>query len=117
MPRMDGGELEPRVSALESEIRELRSRVRATEQDAAAARILAGAADRDVGEIRGELRDFRQATVAGFNAMREDFVSLREDFGGLRAEMRDKFDVTAAGQRQIVTLLETLIRRDTGGAA
>lgn len=86
--------------------------------------MLAGAADRDVGEIRGELRDFRQATAAGFNAMREDFVSLREDFvslredfGGLRAEMRDKFDVTAAGQRQIVTLLETLIRRDAGGAA
>ncbi|MGB2919671.1 MAG: hypothetical protein WBC15_05560, partial [Mycobacterium sp.] len=44
----------------------------------AAARVLAGAADRDVGEIRGEIRDFRRATTASFNAMRQDFVDLRQ---------------------------------------
>ena len=44
----------------------------------AAARVLAGAADRDVSEIRGELRDFRNATTASFNALRQDFVDLRE---------------------------------------
>jgi len=106
--------LEPRVSALENEVRELKARVRGSEQDAAAARVLAGAADRDVGDIRGELRDFRQATVASFNAMREDFVALRGDVEGLRGEMRSKFDMAAAGQQQIVTLLETLIDRGTG---
>jgi hypothetical protein len=102
-------------------MRELKARVRGSEQDAAAARVLAGAADRDVGEIRGELRDFRQATVASFNAMREDFVALREDFSdlrgdveGLRGEMRSNFDIAAAGQQQIVSLLETLIDRGTG---
>ena len=110
---MVAGELEPRVSALESDVRELRARLKASEQDAAAARVLAGAADRDVGEIRGELRDFRQAAVGSIDAFHEDLVALREDVGGLRGEMRGKFDVVAAGQQQIVALLETLIDRDT----
>ena len=93
---------------------DLAVRVRASEQDAAAARVLAGAADRDVGEIQGELRDFRQATVGSINALREDFADLRGEVEGLRGEMRSTFDMTAAGQQQIVTLLETLIDRDTG---
>lgn len=46
--------------------------------------------------------------------MREDFVALREDFSDLRGEMRSKFDMAAAGQQQIVTLLETLIDRGAG---
>jgi len=112
---MAAEEWESRVSGLENDMRELRSRVRASEHDAAAARVLAGAADRDVGEIRGELRDFRQATVGSINALRADFVALREDVGGLRGEMRGKFDMVAGGQQQIVTLLETLIDRDSGG--
>lgn len=69
-----------------------------------------------VGEIRGELRDFRQATSASFNAMRQDFVDLRQDFTDLCdhvdqgfAEMRGKFDAVAAGQQQIVDLLRTII--------
>ncbi len=109
-------DLEPRVEALEREVRELAGRVRGSEHDAAAARVLAGAADRDVGEIRGELRDFRQATSASFNALRQDFVDLREDFVNLRdhvdrgfTEMRGKFDVAAAGQQQIVDLLQSII--------
>ena len=114
MPAMAGGELEPRVSALENEVRELKARVRGSEQDAAAARVLAGAADRDVGEIQGELRDFRQATVGSINALRQDFADLRGEVEGLRGEMRSKFDMTAVVQQQIVTLLETLIDRDTG---
>ena len=120
---MDGGELEPRVSALEGEVRDLARRVRGSEQDAAAARVLAGAADRDVDEINRELRDFRQATTASFNAMRQDFVDLRQDFVDLRqhvddgfarvdngfAEVRGRLDGAAAGQQQIVDLLHTII--------
>ncbi len=68
---MESGDLEPRVAALEEQVRDLTSRVRSSEQDSAAARILAGAADRDVSEIRGEIRDFRRATSASFNAMRD----------------------------------------------
>lgn len=112
MRGMGLGELEPRVSALESEVRALRVRLLANEQDAAAARVLAGAADRDVGEIRGEVRDFRQATIGSINAMRNDLVDLRDDFAGLRGEMRGKFDMAAAGQQKIVSLLETLINRN-----
>ena len=76
---MESGDLEPRVAALENQVRDLTGRVQGTEQDAAAARVLAGAADRDVSELRGEIRDFRRATTASFNAMRQDFVDLRHD--------------------------------------
>lgn len=127
---MEPDGLEARVTALESQVHDLTERVRASEQDAAAARVLAGAADRDVGEFHDELRDFRRATVTSFNAMREDMVSMREDMGSMRQdidsmrehvysmrgdmdsgfiEMRGKFDAAAAGQQLIVELLNGLI--------
>lgn len=114
----------------QDDLSDVRRRLQAVEQDAAAARVLAGAADRDVGEIRAEIRDFRQATTASFNALRADFVDLRQDFSDLRQdfsglredfsglrdhvdrgfiEMRGKFDATAAGQQRIVELIESLI--------
>jgi hypothetical protein len=86
--------------------------VRLSRQDAAAARVLAGGADRDVTEIRQEIRDFRQATTSSFNAMREDLTDLRQHVDNGFIEMRGKFDAAAAGQEQIVTLLNTLITRD-----
>ena len=128
---MESGDLEPRVEALESQVRDLTAKMHATQQDAAAARVLAGAADRDVGEIRGELRDFRNAATASFNAIRQDFVDLRKEFVDLREhvdrrfehvdqrfeqvdrgfmEMRGRFDAAAAGQQQIVDLLTTMMR-------
>jgi uncharacterized protein YdiU (UPF0061 family) len=127
---VDPDSLDARVSALESQVRDLTERVRASEQDAAAARVLAGAADRDVSEFRDELRDFRRATVSSFNAMREDMVGVRGDMGSMRQDidslreymhamredmdngfiqMRGKFDAAAAGQQQIVQLLNGLI--------
>ena len=121
---MESGDLEPRVEALENQVRDLTAKVQVTQQDAAAARVLAGAADRDVSEIRGELRDFRNATTASFNALREDFVDLREhvdrkfeqvdqrfeqvDRGFM--EMRGRFDAAAAGQQRIVDMLTTIMR-------
>ena len=91
-------------------------RLRATEQDAAVARVLAGAADRDVTEIRAEIRDSRGATTASFNALRQDFVDLRshvdrgfEQVDSGFAEMRGRFDAAAAGQQRIVELIESLI--------
>ena len=75
-----------------------------------------GAAESYVSEFRGEIREFRRATAASFNAVRQDFVDLRQDFVDLRThvdngftEMRGKFDVMAAGQQQIVGLLQTII--------
>ncbi len=75
--------------------------------------------DQDVSEIgngRAEMRDFRNATTASFNAQRQDFVDLRthvdEQFARVDdgfTEMRGRFDATAAGQQQIVDLLHTII--------
>ncbi len=100
----------------QDELSDIRRRLRATEQDAAAARVLAGAADRDVSEIRAEIRDFRQATTGSLNALREDFVDLRQDLSDLRddvgrgfVEMRGKLDATTAGQQRIAELIESLI--------
>jgi hypothetical protein len=104
------------VTALESQMRELADRVRASEQDAAAARVLAGAADRDVTEFMGEFRDFRRATVGSFNALREElnerFAHVEERFSRVDdsfMEMRGKLDGAAAGQHRIVELIERLI--------
>ena len=116
---------------------ELETRLSAAERDASAALVLARAVDRDVADIRG----FRRATVAAFNALREEmnerfaqvnerfaqvnerfaqvdrrfeqmdrrFAQLTDDVDRGFIEMRGKFDAAAAGQQQIVGLLETLI--------
>jgi hypothetical protein len=105
-------DLESRVAALESRVEALTDRVHRSERDAAAARVLAGGADRDVEQIRGEIRDFRQATTASFNATREDINDLRAQvnsgfadmYNGF-AEMRGRLDATAAGIEQIATML------------
>lgn len=106
-------DLEARVSALESQVRDLSVRVRGSEQDAAAARVLAGGADRDVGELRDEVRDFRAQNTRVLNAMREDLTDLRASVESGFAEVRGRLDGAAAGQEQIVTLLNRLI--DTAG--
>jgi hypothetical protein len=106
-------DLEGRLNSLETQVSDINRRLRSAERDAAAARVLAGAADRDVTEISAEIRDFRQATTAGFNALREDFVDLRHDFSDLRdhvgggfIEVRGKLDAAATGQQRIVELIE-----------
>jgi chromosome segregation ATPase len=128
-------ELEARVAALETQVRELSERVRHSQHDAAAARVLAGGADRDVTEIRAEIRDFRQATTSSFNVMSGDLSDLREDLVGVKKEVADGFRRAdaefrkaddgftgirgrladaAAGQQQIVELLNTLIDQQGG---
>jgi len=134
--------VEARLSALETNVRDLTAEVRATKQDAAAARVLARGADRDVSEFRGELRDFRQATTSSFNAMRADLTDVRTDltdvradltdlrqhvdtgFAEIRTEMRSGFaqvrgalDASAAGHQQIAGLLNTLIAQQGESAA
>ncbi|MGH3628873.1 MAG: permease [Sciscionella sp.] len=101
-------DLEARVAALESRVGELVGQAQAAREDAAAARHLAAANDRDVAELRSEIRDFRQATTGSFNAMRSDLTDLRTETRDGFAEMRGKLDQTAAGQQQIAELLNTL---------
>jgi phage-related minor tail protein len=107
-------DLEARVAALETQVRDLAERVRTSEQDAAAARVLAGGADRDVTEFRGEIREFREQNTRVLNAMREDLTDLRTQVDTGFSEMRGKLDATAGGQQKIVTLLDTLIAQQGG---
>lgn len=93
----------------QDDLNDMRRRLQAVEQDAAAARVLAGAADRDVTEIRAEIRDFRSAATASFNALRQDFVNLRNHVDRGFVEMRGKSDATAAGQQQIIDVIQRLI--------
>lgn len=115
--------LEARVDALESRVDELTGQLQQAKQDAVAARVLAGGADRDVEQLggemrdfRGEMRDFRQATTASFNAMREDLVDLRRHVNEGFARVDDGFsairvrlDTTAAGLTHITDLLNELV--------
>ncbi len=135
----DAEDLEARVSALETHVHDLADRVRRSEHDAAAARVLAGGVDRDVSEIRAEIRDFRDQNNRVLNAMRSDLRDLGERVGGLTertegltertdslterldaltervdggfAQVRGALDGTVAGQSHIVELLDQLIRR------
>jgi phage shock protein A len=116
-------DLEARVAALENRVEELTQRVHRSEHDAAAARVLAGGADRDVEQIRGEIRDFKQATTASFNAMREDINDLRTEIrAGFAdvdrgfADMRGRLDATAAGIEQIANMLGRGEHRPDGPA-
>lgn len=102
-------ELEARVAALETQVRQLVDLVRHNQQDAAAARVLAGGADRDVTDLGVKVDANRQAinALGEQTAGRFDRVEGKVDAGF--TEMRGKLDATAAGQQQIVGLLNTLI--------
>lgn len=116
-----GDDIETRVSRLEREIAELRERLAQSAADSSASRVLASGADRDVSEVRAELR----AHVAALNALRETQLELRETQlrQGERldsltvevregfAEMRDGFATVHTGMAQIVALI-TNIERD-----
>ncbi|MFJ8912308.1 hypothetical protein [Amycolatopsis sp. NPDC102389] len=83
-------ELAERVARLERLVADLSDR----SADAAAARVLAAGADRDVAEVRAELR----AHTGTLNALRQDQVDLRE-------EMREGFATVNRSLQQIVGLL------------
>ena len=76
---------------------ELRERLRRAEDDARAARYLAGGADRDTAELRVELREFRDQNNRVLNAMRQDLTDLR---GEVRRgfEQVDQNFLTVRGQ-------------------
>jgi chromosome segregation ATPase len=106
-------DVEARFTRLEHEVAELREQVALTRSDAAAARVLAAGADRDVSEVRAELR----AHTQGLNALRETQLEQsralgeqRQEINGLRHEMREGF--TSQGQR-----IDELEREMRGGFA
>ena len=102
-------DIEARVAALEARVGQLAGEARAAREDAAAARHLAAANDRDVAEVRGEIRDFRKAATASFNAMRSDLSDMQTEVRTGFTQVRGQLDGAAAGLEQITSLLSTLI--------
>jgi HAD superfamily hydrolase (TIGR01509 family) len=110
-------DLESRVTSLEHEVVRLREQVAITSSDAAAARVLASGADRDVSEVRAELR----AHTQGLNALRETQLELREtqleqgrELVGLRQEMREGFATLSTGMAEIAMLLTKITAAEQG---
>ncbi|MGH2707184.1 MAG: hypothetical protein ACRDJK_02695 [Actinomycetota bacterium] len=111
-------DLEVRVTALESEMAEIRNRIALSGSDAAAARVLAAGADHDVSEVRAELR----AHTSALNALRETQLELREtqlelretqleqgaQIEALDTRMREGFDSMSVGMAGITALLTRL---------
>ena len=115
---MEPGNLEPRVTALERDVGALSGQLRDFRADTAV-----------------NFEALRASTTASFNALREDFVDLRShmdqgfakvdqefakvdrEFAKINrefakvdrgfTEMRGKLDAAAAGQQQIVDLLQS----------
>jgi hypothetical protein len=131
-------DLEARVAALEARMGELSAETRAAREDAAAARHLAAARDRDIADLGVKVdanrslisalgvqtRERFDAVDRRFEAVDRRFEAVDRRFDALEQkvddgfiEMRGKFDATAAGQEQIVTLLNTLISQQQGGQA
>jgi hypothetical protein len=109
-------ELEARIAALEARMEEVAA-------DAAAARHLAAARDRDLADLgvrvdanRLAINALGEQTAARFDRLEQRFKRLQErvDHGFVRTdqaftEIRGRLDQAAAGQQQIVDLLTTLI--------
>lgn len=93
-------DLEARIAALEARMEEVAA-------DAAAARHLAAARDRDLAELTVKVDANRQAINALGVQTADRFDRLENEMRTGFAEMRARFDQTAAGMTQIVQLLTT----------
>lgn len=98
---MPEDEVEARFTRLEHEMAELREQVSFARTDAASARVLAAGADRDVSEVRGELR----AHTKALNALRETQLEQGRSIDDLRQEVRDGFATLTTGMARITDLL------------
>jgi hypothetical protein len=122
-----GDDIEKRVAALEVRLGQVSAEVHVARDDAAAARHLAAARDRDIADLGVKVDANRSAINALGEQTRERFDAVDRRFDALERkvddgfrrideefrkvddgfiEMRGKFDATAAGLDRIVTLLE-----------
>ncbi|WP_189053586.1 hypothetical protein [Longimycelium tulufanense] len=81
-------DLKVRMATIEEQVATLANQVQANRADAAAARVLAGAADRDVSEFRAILRNHTQV----LNAMNERVGIVEDKVDGLRGEFTSRMD-------------------------
>ena len=109
-------DLENRVGILEQEVAQLREQAALSSSDATAARVLAAGADRDVSEVRSELR----AHTRALNALRETQLEqgrMLTEHGRILAEhgraivsldqkMSAGFTTLHTGMEKIIALLE-----------
>lgn len=95
-------DIENRLAKVERDLVEVRRRAELATTDAAAARTLAAGADRDVSEVRAELR----AHTMSLNALRETQVDFGHRLDRLERTVQEGFAMVNAGMTQIVTLLE-----------
>lgn len=100
---------EARIRTLEQQVAELRTQIAQASGEAAAARVLAGGADRDVSEMKAQLRAHMQA----LNALRETQLEQDVRLSALELEMRSGFQemrtgfaTVHSGMAHITTLLE-----------
>jgi hypothetical protein len=117
--------IESRVAALEARLGQVAADAQIAREDAAAARHLAAARDRDIADLAVKVDANRSAINALGEQTRERFDALErkvddgfrrvdEEFRKVDAgfiEMRGKFDMTAAGQQQIVAMLNRIIEQ------
>jgi len=103
-----GDDVEARLAVLEREVARLReqaalisSDATVARVDAAGARVLAAGADRDVSEVRAELR----AHIQVLNTLRETQLEQAREMREGFAEMREGFATQANGMAQITALL------------
>ncbi|MGH4009061.1 MAG: hypothetical protein ACRDTH_13055 [Pseudonocardiaceae bacterium] len=123
----DSDDIETRLAIVERDVARLREQVALTSSDDdAAARVLAAGADRDVSEVRAELR----AHTQGLNALREtqldlretqleqgrEIISLRQDVAEQGREMREGFGTLATGMAQIIALLTNITGSERDGS-
>jgi chromosome segregation ATPase len=115
MPDPADGDLEGRVRELEREVARLKDGIEISRADAAAARVLAGGADRDVSDMKTLLRAHTQT----LNALRETQLaqheklaslddkstSLQARLDGLHSEVRRGFGMVQTGMAQIIASL------------
>lgn len=104
----DPADVERRLSAPETEVPRIREQTTLTATDAAATRVLAAGADRDVAEVRAELRAHTQA----LNALRETQLEQGHAIAEQGQTMTAGFATLSTGMTEIHNLLEHIARQD-----
>jgi hypothetical protein len=112
-------DFEARLAVVERDLARFRERAAITDTVAGAAHVLAAGADRDVSEVRAELR----ANIQVLNALRETQLEqgealvelrteMRERIDGLEREVREGFSILGTGMAQITAVLTTRTEHD-----